>query len=529
MRFTPLPDAPGARRAASRRGPLLLALSVALAAVAGCEVGPDFHKPDAPAVTGYTPDPLPPETASAAVAGGETQRFLQDMDIPAQWWTLFHSPELNALVERSLKKNPTIPAAQAALKVALETEYAQIGAYLPDVDGSFAPSRNKSSNAIAPVPNFNTNIYSLYTAQLSLSYSPDLFGLNRRTVESLQAQAENQQFTLEATYLTLTSNVVAAAVQEASLRGQIAATEDIIKIERELLVLLHKQYDLGYAAGLDVAAQDAALAAAEASLPPLQKQLDQQRDLLAALSGSFPSDEPAERFELAKLQMPQDLPVTLPSKLVEQRPDVRASQALLQSASAQVGVAVANRLPNLTLSALWGTQAVSSAGLFAPGNGIWTLGANLTAPLFDGFTLLHKERAARAAFEQAAAQYQSTVLTAFQNVADSLRALQSDADALKAAVAAERAAKVSLDITRRQLELGAINYLSLLNAQQAYLQAVINLVQAQANRFADTAALFQALGGGWWNRTDRSAPEVATTAASQSPLEAVWDAILPWR
>jgi NodT family efflux transporter outer membrane factor (OMF) lipoprotein len=491
-------------------------LVVGAAALAtSCAVGPDFQPPAAPAVSAYTPEPLPAETVSAEVAGGAAQRFELGADISAQWWALFQSPALNALVERSLKANPNIQAAQAALKVALETVYAQQGAYFPEIDGNFSPSRNKTSNSIAPVPANNSNIYSLYTAQLSLSYAPDVFGLNRRTVESLQAQAENQRFQLEATYLTLTSNVVAAAIQEASLRAQIKATEDIIAIERELLGLLRKQLELGAVAGLDFAAQEAALAQAEATLPPLQKQLDQQRDMLAALSGAFPSDEPAERFELATFQLPQELPVSLPSKLVEQRPDVRAAEASLQSASAQIGVAVANRLPNLTLSAVVGSQALSSGALFGPGNAIWSVGASLTAPLFDGFTLLHRERAARAAFDQAAAQYKSTVITAFQNVADTLRALQSDADALRAQLAAERAAKTSLDIARRQLELGQINYLSLLNAQQTYLQAVINLAQAQANRYADTAGLFQALGGGWWNRPDQ--PQTALSIRNVLP------------
>jgi NodT family efflux transporter outer membrane factor (OMF) lipoprotein len=483
--------------------------------VASCAVGPDFLKPAAPAVSGYTPEPLPPETAAAPIAGGEAQRFAVGSDISAQWWTLFQSPALNALVERALKANPNIQAAQAALRVALENVYAQQGAYLPSVDGSFNASRNKTSNSLAPVPANNSNIYSLYTGQLSLSYAPDVFGLNQRTVESLQGQADAQRFQLEAAYLTLTSNVVAAAVQEASLRAQIKATQDIIAIERELLGLLRKQFELGAVAGLDTAAQEATLAQAEATLPPLQKQLDQQRNLLAALSGAFPSDEPAERFELATFKLPVDLPVSLPSKLVEQRPDVRAAEASLQSASAQIGVAVANRLPNITLSAAWGTAALSTGGLFGGANSIWTLAGQITAPIFDGFALLHRERAARAAFDQAAAQYRSTVLGAFQNVADTLRALGSDADAVRAQDAAERAAGTSLGIARRQLELGQINYLSLLNAQQTYLQAVINLAQAQAARYADTAALFQALGGGWWNRPDQ--PQTATSIRNVLP------------
>jgi len=494
--------------------PKWLALA-ALAALAGCAVGPDFETPAPPAVSGYTREPLPAQTTSADIPGGEAQRLVRDLDIPAQWWTLFHSPDLNRLIERAIKANPTIQSAQAALKVALENVYAQQGAFFPSIDGSFSPSRNKSSNSIAPVPSNNTNVYSLYTAQLSLSYAPDIWGLNRRQVESLQAQADAQRFQLEATYVTLTANVVTAAVQEASLRAQIDATRDIIKIQRDLLDLLHRQLQAGAVAGLDVAAQEAALAAALATLPPLEKQLAQQRDALAALIGAFPSEEPAEQFQLSSLTLPQDLPVSLPAKLVQQRPDVRQAEANLRSASAQIGVAVANRLPNLTLSALWGTQAVSAGGLFGPGNGIWTLSGQVMAPIFDGFTLLHRERAARAAFDQAAAEYKSTVLGAFQNVADTLRALQSDADAVRAQDAAERAAKTSLDITRRQLELGQINYLSLLNAEQTYLQAVINLAQAQANRYADTAALFQALGGGWWNRPDQ--PQTALSIRNVLP------------
>jgi NodT family efflux transporter outer membrane factor (OMF) lipoprotein len=324
-------------------------------------------------------------------------------------------------------------------------------------------------------------------------------------VESLKAQEENQRFMLEATYLTLTSNVVAAAVQEASLRGQIAATEETIQIEANLLGILHKQLDLGQVAGADVAAQEAALAQAQLALPSLQKQLAQQRDLLTALAGRVPSDEVAERFELAMLDLPLDLPVSLPAKLVDQRPDVRAAEAAMHAASAEIGVAVAARLPQISLTGQVGSSANEFSRLFTPGNNFWTIAAGVTQPIFQGGTLLHKQRAAEAGFDQAAAQYRNTVLTAMQNVADALHALQSDADALRAAVAAERAAGRSLAITRSQLQLGQIAYLALLNAEQTYQQARLALVQAQANRLADTAALFQALGGGWWNR-----PDVAT-------------------
>jgi NodT family efflux transporter outer membrane factor (OMF) lipoprotein len=484
-----------------------VSLLVVLMLLGGCAVGPDFHRPAPPGAIGYTPAPLPPETTSAPGPGGATQRFVAGRDIPSEWWTLFHSEPLNALIEQSLKANPTVTAAQAALRQARENVYAQQGAYYPQISAGFTASRNLTPlGAVSPASASGSPYYSLITPSLSVSFVPDIFGANYRAVESLKAQAENQRFMLEATYLTLTSNVVAAAVQEASLRGQIVATEQTIQIEGNLLGILHKQLDLGQVAGADVAAQEAALAQAQLALPPLQKQLAQQRDLLTELAGRVPSDEVAERFELAMLELPLDLPVSLPAKLVDQRPDVRAAEAAMHAASAEVGVAVAARLPQITLTGQVGGSSNQFGPLFGPGYNFWTIAAGVTQPIFQGGTLLHKQRAAEAGFDQAAAQYRNTVLTAMQNVADTLHALQSDADALRAAVAAERAAALSLQITQSQLRLGQIAYLALLNAEQTYQQARLALVQAQANRLADTAALFQALGGGWWNRTDVAIP-----------------------
>ena len=470
--------------------------------LAGCAVGPDFKRPATPNVESYTPQSLPAQTASIEVKGGEAQRFVHDMDIPGQWWTLFRSKPLDDLIEQALKANPDIEAAQAALRGAWENVYAQQGAFFPSIEANFNPTRQKISDALtSPLAN-NSNLFSLHTAQVSVAYSPDVFGGNRRQVESLKSQADWQRFQLEATYLTLTSNVVAAAVEEAALRGQIAAIKRIIEIQNQLLELLKRQFTLGQVAVFDVAAQEAALAQSQATLPPLENQLAQQRDLLARLIGRFPSETITEKFELPSLQLPRELPVSLPSKLVSQRPDVRAAEEQLHAASAEIGVSVANRLPNVTLSANLGSTASSISQLFTSGNGFWALAANVTQPIFQGGTLLHRQRAAEAAYDQAAAQYRSTVLTAFQNVADTLHAIQSDADALKAAVAAERAAAKSLAIVRSQLKLGDVTPLALLNAEQTYRQAQISLVQALANRYADTAALFQALGGGWWNRSD---------------------------
>ncbi len=501
-----------------RRAKQLMAMAVAAAAalLSACAVGPDFRWPSPPPVEGYTPEPLAAETAAADVSGGAAQRFVQGLDLPGQWWTLFQSEQLNRLIEQALRANPNLQAAQAALRVAQENVYAQEGAYFPTVAGNFTPSRQKTATgSVSPASASGTPIFSLYTAQLSIIYVPDVFGLNRRTVESLQALAEAQRFQLEATYVTLTSNVVAAAVQEASLRGQIAATQDIIRIETDLVDLFRRQLALGQIAEVDLVAQEAALAQAEATLPPLQKQLSQQRDLLTALTGHFPSEQPAATFELSSLQLPEDLPVSLPARLVEQRPDVRSAEAGVHSASAQIGVAIANRLPNLILTASDGSAANAINQLFTPGTGFWSIAGSLTQPIFEGGTLLHRERAARAAYDQASALYRGTVITAMQNVADALRALQFDANSLKAAVRAERAAARNLELVRAQLRLGAVHYLALLNAQMTYQQALINLVQARANRFADTAALFQALGGGWWNRADRDVEEESEARSSE--------------
>ncbi len=468
----------------------------------GCAVGPDFEKPAPPDVHAYTPQPLSTTVATANVAGGEAQRFVPGGEMSGDWWTLFHSQPLNALIDEALKNNHDLKAAQAAIRVAREHVFAQQGAYYPSVSGNYAASRQKQSASLSPTPNDNAFQYNLFTPQLTISYVPDIFGLNMRTVESLKAQEQQARYQMVATYTTLTSNVVVTAIQEGALQAQIDATHEIIDANMKMVDILKYQLAKGYASRLDLAAQQSQLEAAIATLPPLVKQLAQQRDLLAVLVGRFPSDAPDTKFELSSLQLPKDIPVSLPSKLVAQRPDVLQAEENLHSASAQIGVAVANRLPNIQLTANAGNTALVIGQTFASGNGFWEIGAELAAPIFDGGNLMHQEHAARAAYVQALEQYRSTVHTAFQNVADALVALDQDAVALKSAAAAEDAAKVTLDLSTRQLKDGYANYLAVLNAEQAYQQARIVRLQAQASRFSDTAALFQALGGGWWNRGD---------------------------
>jgi NodT family efflux transporter outer membrane factor (OMF) lipoprotein len=475
---------------------------IACGICSGCTVGPDFQKPAAPETQRYTADPLAQTSGVAGFRAGKVQQFVAGQDIPGDWWTLFHSQILNDLIDRSLKNSPDLKAGQAALLAARENVLAQNGAYYPSVAAGFSASRQRTSAVLSATPDTGALTFDLFVPQVSVSYAPDVFGLNRRSVEALNAQAEQTHFALIATQLSLTANVVAAAIQEASLRAQVEATRRLVAINTEIVQILRNQLEKGYVGRLDLAVQESQLAQATASLPPLLKQLSQQHDLLAALSGAFPDTAFPEAFDLSGLQLPDELPVSLPSRLVEQRPDIRQAEENMHAASAQIGVAVANRLPNITLSADAGSSALAIGQVFSSGAGMWSLGAGIAQPIFDGGQLLHRERAARAAYEQAAQQYRSTVLTAFQNVADTLNALKHDADALKAATAAETAADTTLDLARQQEKAGYTNGLALLNAEQSYQQAQTNLIQAEANRFTDTAALFQALGGGWWNRTD---------------------------
>ncbi len=488
----------------------------AAALLASCAVGPDFVHPAAPEVGRYTKEPLTPRTSSTDAPTGRSQRFVQGRDISQEWWRMFKSTALNALIERSLNNNPNLQSAIATLRAANQAVYAQEGKFFPLIQGNFNPSYNQTSTVLAPIPNSGATIYALHTAQLQVSYTLDIWGVNRRTVESLQAQADSQRFQVEAAYLTLVSNIAVAAINEASLRAQIEATNQLIEINTKMLDILRRQLDTGYANRNDVALQEAALAQVKATLPPLRKALQQNRDLLSALAGAYPSEEPRETFRLPDLQLPTDLPVSLPSQLIEQRPDVRMAEEQLHSASALIGVATANILPTFTINGNVGYVNTALAGLLAPQNLFFTAAGNATQTLLDGGALLHELQEAKDTYNATAWSYRGTVIGAVQNVADSLRALQNDADALKAARDFERAAKISFDLARQQMQAGYANILILLTAQQTYLQAVIQVVQARAARLSDTAALYQALGGGWWNRTAPLAEKTLNVGTGQA-------------
>lgn len=496
-----------------RRASFRVSAASLAAALAACAVGPDYRSPAPPPGDAYTPAPLPTETAAAPGVSGVAQRFAGGEDIPAQWWSLFHSESLDGLIRVALANSPNVAAALAALRQARENLTAQTGALLlPGVDLQAGATREKIAGVTFGLPPGISPELTLYNASVNVSYKLDLFGGARRQLEALGAQVDYQRFQLQAAYLALTANLVTAAVREASLRAQIEATERIAADQQDQLNVLERQYELGGTGLPAVLAQVTQFAQTRASLPPLQQSLSRVRHQMSVLAGQLPSDASLPQFTLDAFSLPQTLPVSLPSSLVRQRPDILAADAVLHQASAQVGVATAAMYPQLTLTGSYGAEALTPAQLFRAASTVWSVGAGILQPVFHGGQLSAQKRAAVAAYDLAAAQYRETVLLAFQNVADTLRALEMDARSLQAQSDAWTAARDSLEVTRRQYQAGGAGYLALLDAQRQYQQASVSLVQARAARYADTAALFQALGGGWWNAPPPEPGETATGA-----------------
>jgi len=504
-----------------RRHPLRPAILGVLSAslLAACAVGPDFRPPAPPVAERYTPDPQPNTTASAEVAGGAAQHFVTDADIPAEWWSILQSEPLDALVRRALRQSPTIASAEAMLRSAEETYGAQQGALLlPGADLSAGTTREKSSGVQSGIPNLTPAPFTLHSASVQVSDRPDVFGGSRRQLEALRAQTDYQRWELEAARLALAGNVVTTAINVASLKAQIAAVHDIVKGEQQQLGVTEHQHAAGAASRGDVVAQQAQLAQTQATLPPLEKALDQAGHRLAVLAGEAPDHRELDSVELDGLTLPTELPVSVPANLVRQRPDVQAAEAQLRQATAQVGVATANLYPQLSLTGSIGSDALHLKDLLGSGSGVWSLGTTITAPLFHGGELQAQRRAALADLDGASARYRETVLEALQQVADTLRALETDARSLEAQTAAERAAQDSLAIARRQYAAGVNTHLAVLIAERQYLQASQSRIQAQAARYADSAALFQALGGGWWNRAESSTNTPAGAPDTHVPI-----------
>jgi NodT family efflux transporter outer membrane factor (OMF) lipoprotein len=504
------------RRARWGRRLSIAALVLAASPLDGCAVGPDFVTPEAPGESGYSAQKGESVTQSAPVAGGAAQRLAAGRDVPGEWWGLFRSRQISALVAEAVRNHPDIAAAEAALRQAREIAEADTASFLPQASTTNSVTRQQMSTAefggAFPSSSSSTSTttsnaayrYTLYNTSVGVSFTPDVFGKTARTVEGDLAAAEQQRFQLEATYLTLAANVVTAAIADASYAAQIKVTRDLIAAYRQQLDLLQKRFELGAVALADVVSERALLAQAEATLPPLEKARAQTRDQLMAYLGRFPNADRGEAVDLEGLHLPKELPLSLPSNLVRQRPDIRSAEAELHQASANVGVATANMLPQITLSASAGSQALSLPQFFTPQTVVYSFAGQVAGQVFDGGALFHRREASLAALEQARAQYRSTVINAFRNVADALKAIKHDAATLRAEVAAEKAAAESFEIVQNQYSGGSTTYATVLNAEQTLLNARLNRVQAQAARYADTTALLQALGGGWWNRVDET-------------------------
>ena len=474
---------------------------IAAGALSACAVGPDFKQPEAPKTSTYTEIPLTEKLATAVgVPGGTAQEFVQGADIEAQWWELYRSPQLDAMIKKALQQNPNLGAADAALRAAQENVSAQIGGqYFPAIGAGGNAIRQKQPSAIYGIP-YGSDTYNLYNASVNVSYKLDVFGGARRTVESARAQAEFQQFQLEGAYLSLTANIVTGAIREAALRAQMQATAEILKAQQDLADVTEKQLMIGTVSKVDVTSQQALVASSQVDLFNYERNLSFARNQLAVLTGELPSNAGISKFDLSSLHLPEKLPLSVPSSLVRQRPDIRAAEAQLKSTNALVGVATANLLPQFNITGAIGSAALSSDALFGPTAALWNVAGGVLQPVFQGGQLLAQRRQSLAINEQAVFQYQATVLSAFQEVADALRALETGAQALKAASDAERYAYETLDLVQQQYKLGTASYLAVLYYQNQYQLAKVKSVAAQATRFSDTAALFAALGGGWWNR-----------------------------
>jgi NodT family efflux transporter outer membrane factor (OMF) lipoprotein len=472
-------------------------LALLAALLAGCAtVGPDFKAPAAPAPGGYTREALPAQTASAPGIAGAAQRFAPDQGIDSAWWKAFGAPALDDLVARALRDSPTLAAAAATLRQAQQTYAGEAGSTLyPTVSAKLAPSRNEIDAASMGQKGSTETIYNLYNAGIAVNYNLDLFGGNRRALEALAAQADYQQYQLAGARLTLAGNVVTTAFAQAQARAQLDATTAILQAQQAQLEITRQRVALGAASRADLLALQTQVEQTRASLPPLRNRLEQADHLLAVLSGQAPGNAELPRFSLADFTLPAQLPLIVPSELLRQRPDVQASTALLHSATAEYGVAVSNLYPQLNLSATLGSEALATSALFGPGSMVWSLAGQLAQPLFNA-GLRAGANAAQASLQAAGANYQETVLQALRNVADALRQLDNDAQTLQAQAAADAAAQQALQLVQQQYALGAASYLQLLSAQQQAQQTRIALVAAQAARLADSAALYQAMGGG---------------------------------
>jgi NodT family efflux transporter outer membrane factor (OMF) lipoprotein len=461
----------------------LLAAAAGLLAV-GCAVGPDFEQPKPPAVLRYDTAQVDvngesaPGIAGQAAIGG---------DVSGEWWQLFKSTTLDQTLRRSIADNPTLAAANATLAAAREAEIIARAGYLPRLGATLGAER---AGTVSGTPG-ETGAASLYSVGLTSSYTIDAFGGTRRLVEQQSALAEMQRYQLAAAYLTLTGNVVTEALTIASTRAQISATYELLDGDEKNLKLTQREYEAGAAARTDVLTAEGQLASDQTTLPTLQQQLSAARHALALLVGRTPGEWSAPEFDLRDFTLPVDLPVSLPSALVRQRPDILASEAQLHADSAAIGIEVAQEYPTITLSGALTRESLSET--------LWSIGGTLTQPIFQGGALRAQVREARDSFQAQEANYREVVLTAFGQVADQLRALEHDEARVIAFRRSLRIATDALILQRASYTAGASTVLQLIDAERTYSQALLGSATAEAQQLQDAVQLFVGLGGGWWH------------------------------
>jgi len=489
----------------------LAAATVIAILLAGCTVGPHYRPPAPPTVTTYDRAPEPSQTVNSAGAAGAAQHLNPAMDVPAQWWTLFHSPQLDRLVREALANSPTLAQASARLKQAQEESNARTGATkYPSVNATVSAQREQVDLATFGVPFPSPPPFSLLNGSVAVSYALDLFGATRRLIEGLNAQVEYQRWQLQGARQMLAGNVVSAAIRQAQLNSQIQITRQVLALQQHQLNITEQRVQAGGIPTYEINRQRTLVEQTRAGIPPLEQQLAVVNHQLAVLIGKTPAAAQIDSISLDSLQLPQEMPLSVPSSLVHQRPDIRAAESLLHQASTNVGVATANMYPQIVLSGSIGGIGTN----FTSGSEVWNVGASLAQPIFNGGALRAEKRKAVAAYEEAGSGYQQTVLHAFREVADALRAIENDAQTLQARTEAATQAEVTYQIASQRFNAGGISQLSLLDAQRQYEQTLLERATSAANRYTDSASLFQALGGGWWNETQASATDSKPTAKS---------------
>lgn len=474
--------------------------AASLFCLSSCTVGPDFVRPEPPQVERYTSGSQPGATVAA---DGQAQRFEEGARIVSDWWRLFNSSKLDAVIKEAFVNNPNLQAAQASLRQSQDNLRAGYGVFYPQVDGGFDATRQKLSQARFGGSSANNTIFNLYTLTATVSYALDIFGGERRAVEGLQAQVDFQRYSVAGTYLALSGNIVNTVIARTAYLEEIKATGQIIDLLKEQNRITEIQAQTGTVPYSNVLSIRSQLASAEATLPPLRQKVSQADHLLATLAGHAPAEWTSPQMVMEDITLPADLPITVPSQLVRQRPDILTAEAQLHGASAGIGVATAALFPSFTLNGSYGVENTSINSLLKNTSSIWSLGGNIIAPLFHGGTLRSKRSAAIEGYNQALANYRQAVLGAFAQVADTLRALEHDAETLSAQSQALDSAEKALRLIQANYEAGLVNYVQVLIADNLYHQAKIGYLQALAQRFQDTVALFVALGGGWWNAEEK--------------------------